>query len=86
MLVPTASVAEETFDVGTFEPPPGWERVASAGFLSFRAAAGDGEIALFPSFASDASPAENLAAEWAKLVAAASAPRWPTGRSTAVPS
>jgi hypothetical protein len=43
----------------------------------FRAASGDGEIALFPSFASDASPAENFAAEWAKLVAAASGPPEP---------
>ena len=71
-VVSTVALSEERFDIATFEPPPGWERVASPGVLLFRAAAGDGQIALFSSFASDASPAENFAAEWAKLVAAAS--------------
>ena len=77
VLAPTASVAEETFDIATFEPPPGWERVASPGVLVLRAAAGDGQIALFPSFASGATPAENFAAEWGKRVAAVSGPPEP---------
>jgi hypothetical protein len=63
-------VAEEAFDIATFEPPAGWERVASPGVLAFRAATGDAQIALFPSVPSKASPAENFAAEWARLVTA----------------
>jgi hypothetical protein len=68
--MPVALAAEETFDLATFEPPAGWERVASPGVLAFRAATGDAQVALFPSVPSKAGPAENFAAEWARLVTA----------------
>ena len=65
-----AADAQETFDIATFELPPGWQREAQPGLLLLRSPAGDGQIVLLPSFASAASPADNFTAEWARLVTA----------------
>jgi hypothetical protein len=62
--------AQETFDIATFESPPGWQREAQPGLLLLRSPAGDGQIVLHASFASTASPADNFSAEWARLVVA----------------
>ncbi len=65
-----AVAGQETFDIATFESPPGWQRETQPELLLLRSPAGDGQIVLLPSFASTASPADNFAAEWAKLVTA----------------
>lgn len=71
-IVPADAAGRETFDIATFTPPPGWERVVSPGLLSFRTPASQKEptqIFLFPSQPSGGNPATNFEAEWARLVA-----------------
>ena len=68
LALPAVTGAREAFDLASFEPPPGWERSASPGQLTFRAPASDGQITLFASFATTAPPADNFGAEWARLV------------------
>lgn len=66
-------MGKETFDIATFVPPPGWERIASPGLLSYRTPASQRESAqiyLFPSQPSAGSPQANFNSEWAKLVTA----------------
>jgi hypothetical protein len=73
MLSPSAqtgSASRETFDLATFETPPGWQNLPLPDRLVLRTQAGDGQIVLLPSFASAASPTQNFEAEWAKLVTA----------------
>jgi hypothetical protein len=70
VAIALASNAQETFDIATFELPPGWQRETQPGLLLLRSPAGDGQIVLLPSFASAASPADNFTAEWARLVTA----------------
>ncbi len=70
---PAAAAGKETFDIATFTAPPGWERVALPGLLSFRAPSaqtGAVQIFLFPSQPSAGSPRANFEAEWARLVTA----------------
>lgn len=67
----TAAVGKDTFDIATFVPPPGWERIESPGMLSFRTPASQKEsaqILLFPSKPTAGSPQANFNSEWAKLV------------------
>jgi hypothetical protein len=76
----TVSAAEaaagqrETFDLASFTPPSGWERVESSGLLSFRVSriaggrSSSGQIFLFPSRPSSASPGANFEAEWVRLI------------------
>lgn len=60
----------EKFDIATFVPPHGWQRLDSAGVLAFhnyRTAGGltsFGQIILFPSWASNNSPIKNFEQEW----------------------
>ncbi len=70
---PAAAAGKETFDIATFTAPPGWERVALPGLLSFRTPSnqyGAAQIFLFPSQPSAGSPRANFEAEWARLVTA----------------
>jgi hypothetical protein len=72
-VLPAAAAGPETFDIATFRAPPGWERVALPGLLSFRtpsARQGAAQIFLFPSQPSTGSPRANFEAEWARLVTA----------------
>jgi hypothetical protein len=60
----------EKFDIATFIPPQGWQRLDSNGVLAFhdyRTADGltsFGQIVLFPSWASKNTPAKNFQQEW----------------------
>lgn len=70
---PAAAAGKETFDIATFTAPPGWERVALPGLLSFRTPSsqkGAAQIFLFPSQPSAGTPRANFEAEWTRLVTA----------------
>jgi hypothetical protein len=77
VLMPGVAAPEETFDLATFEAPAGWTRLPLPDVLLFRAPAADGQLALFPSIASPASPTDNFKAEWARLVTATLGPADP---------
>ncbi|HKE96435.1 MAG TPA: hypothetical protein VKB34_19155, partial [Povalibacter sp.] len=70
---PAAFAQRQSFDLATFTPPTGWERIESPGLLTYRAARPQGDSAqlfLFPSHAGAANPADNFDAEWQRLVTA----------------
>lgn len=74
---PAAAADKETFDIATFTAPPGWERVALQGLVSFRTPTsqnGAAQIFLLPSQPSAGSPQANFEAEWARLVTASFGP------------
>ena len=77
MLMPGVAAPEETFDLATFEAPTGWTRLPLPDVLLFRTPAADGQLALFPSIASPASPTDNFKAEWTRLVTATLGPADP---------
>src|SRR5688572_11351113 len=64
----------EKFDIASFIPPPGWQRLDSNGVLAFhdeRTANGQtsfGQIVLFPSRVSNSTPAKNFEQEWNERV------------------
>jgi hypothetical protein len=64
----------EKFDIATFIPPKGWQRLDSAGVLAFHDyRARDGQtsfcqIVLFPSWQSKNSPSKNFQQEWKNRV------------------
>lgn len=72
LCLPLALLAQkETFDIATFQPPAGWQRIASPGVLSCAAApgpAGVGQIWVFPSRAASGTPAAEFLADWDRLV------------------
>lgn len=70
-VVPADAAGRETFDTATFTAPPGWERVAIQGMVSFRTPAspqGFAQIFIFPSKPSAGNPQANFQAEWKRLV------------------
>ena len=71
-VVGSSAGAKEAFDIARFVAPVGWQRSASPGLLAFQAppGQGSGQIFLFQSEPSTASPQENFRAAWARLVAA----------------
>ena len=60
-----------SFDVATFDPPAGWERIApqTTGPLSFRSPDKTSQVFLFPvRKGAGSSPEDNFRADWARLV------------------
>ncbi len=73
-LLPTLCLAQqETLDVFTFTPPPGWQRQAKNNVVIFstvnQADRSWGQIAVYKSTASKGSAAQDVASEWQELVA-----------------
>jgi hypothetical protein len=74
-LAPAASPQATTFDIATFTPPAGWQRVDQNGLVQLQSQhTVNGkttycQIFLFPSRAGTADAAQNFAAEWARLIA-----------------
>jgi hypothetical protein len=74
-LAPAASPQATTFDIATFTPPAGWQRVDQNGLVQLQSQhTVNGrttycQIFLFPSHPGTADAAQNFAAEWARLIA-----------------
>ena len=70
-LAPRATSQAATFDIATFSPPPGWQRSEQNGIVQLQSSNGQSycQIFLFPSHEGGADPAQNFAAEWARLIA-----------------
>ena len=74
-MAPPALAQRDTFDIASFAPPAGWERHPRPGFVVFQTSRVQnggmtwGQILLFASGPTSASPADNFAAEWHRLVA-----------------
>ncbi len=64
------SAQKETFDIATFTPPPGWQRLDTNRVLAFHDSRTTNgltsfcQIVLFPSLASNNTPAKNFQEEW----------------------
>src|SRR5213593_2718441 len=75
VLTRLALAQRDTFDIASFESPAGWERSQRPGFLVFQSGRiqngrmTSGQILVFQSRPTSASPADNFAAEWYRLVA-----------------
>ena len=74
-IAPTASPQATTFDIATFTPPAGWQRVDQNGLVQLQSQhTVNGhttycQIFLFPSHSGTADAAQNFSAEWARLIA-----------------
>ncbi|BDC48681.1 hypothetical protein F183_A09970 [Bryobacterales bacterium F-183] len=71
VAAPAVIAQPVSFDVATFDPPAGWERIPNAqpqDPLSYRSADQTSQVFLFPSRGGGGRPEENFQSAWARLV------------------